>query len=72
MKYLNTPLPQFHHELIWCHYYRGDEGEEAGQDENWGGVCCKDKGWIYGGEQKGGKKQDEEERDGGMCPGRGG
>ena len=34
------------------------------------GVCCKGKGWRVGGYHKGGKNQEDEERGGGMCPGR--
>ena len=47
------------------------EGEEADQDKYWGGVCREGEGQIYGGENKGGKNQDKEERGGGMCPGYG-
>ena len=41
-------------------------------DENWGGVCCKGKGWRDVVEHKGVKNQEDEERGGGMCPGCGG
>ena len=68
LKYLNAPLPKFHHELTCYHNCILDEGEKTEQDENWGGVCCKGKGWRDGGEHKGGKNQEDEERGGGMCP----
>ena len=45
-----------------------DGDEEADQDENWGGVCCKCQGWRVGEDHRGGKKQDDEEIGGGMCP----
>ena len=48
--------------------YRGGENEEADQDENRGGVCCKGQGWRVGEYHRGGKKQDYEERGGGTCP----
>ena len=38
------------------------------QANDWGGVCCKGKGRKDGGEYKGGMKQEDEERGGGMCP----
>ena len=40
-----------------------------GQDENWGGVCCKGKGWRDGVEHKEDNNQENEERVGGMFPG---
>ena len=61
--------PQVHYEITCCHDYKRDKGEEADQDEDQGGVCCKDKGWRDGGEHTGGKKRIFEERDGGVCPG---
>ena len=36
------------------------------QDKNLGGVCCKVKGWRYGGEHNGRKKWEDEEIGGGM------
>ena len=42
--------------------------EEADQDKYWGGVCCKGKGWRFGEDYKGGKKQEDEESGGRMCP----
>ena len=69
----NPPLPhthtQVHHELTCSHKYTGDDGEEADQDGDRCGVCYKGKGRIDGGQQKGGKKLEDEERGGGMCPG---
>ena len=47
----------------------GGEGEESEQDQNQGGVCCKGKGWRVVEYHKGGNKQEDEERDGGICPG---
>ena len=44
LQYLNTPPPQVRHKLTCFHNYRGYEGEEAGQVEDWGGVSCKGKG----------------------------
>ena len=46
---INTTTPQVHHEITCSYNYIGDEGEEAEQGENWGGVCCKGKVWIDGG-----------------------
>ena len=46
---LKDPPTQLHHELTCYHNYIGDEGEEAEQDENWGGVCCKVKACRVGG-----------------------
>ena len=46
--------------------------ESMSADKHWGGVCCKGKGWRDGGEHKGGKNQEDEERADGMCPGCGG
>ena len=66
------PPPQVHHELTCCQDCTGDDGEEAEQDKHWGGVCCKGKGWRYGGEQNVGKNHEDEERADGMRPGCGG
>ena len=38
------------------------------QDEDRCGDPCEGKGWIDGGEDKGGKNQEDEERGGVMCP----
>ena len=35
---INAPPPQVHHELTCCHNCRGDEGEEADQAKDLGGV----------------------------------
>ena len=45
----NGNPPQVHHDITCCHNFTGGYGEEADQDENRGGVCCKDKGWRDGG-----------------------
>ena len=44
MQSLNAPPPQFHHELNLGHNVRGDEGEQADQSEDQGGVSGKGKG----------------------------
>ena len=67
-----TSSPQVHHEITCCKYYTVDDWKEAHQEKNWGGVCCKGKGWRDGGEHRGGKNQEDEERSDGMCPGCGG
>ena len=55
LKYL--PPPRIHHDITYCHNYIGYEVEEADQDKDQGGVYCKGKGRIYGGEHNGGKNQ---------------
>ena len=44
MQSLNAPPPQFHHELNLGHNVRGDEGEQADQSKDQGGVSGKGKG----------------------------
>ena len=41
---------------------------EGVKTKNRGGVFCKDQGMRVGEDNKGGKKQEDEERGGGMCP----
>ena len=67
MQSLNASPPRVHRELTCSKNLRVGEGEEAEQDENWGGLCCKGKGWIVGGYHKGGNNQEDEERVGGVC-----
>ena len=69
LKLLKTTPLQVHHELTCSHYYIEDEGEEADQDKNMGGVCCKGQGWRVGEYHKGGKNQEYEESGGGVFPG---
>ena len=45
MQLIKYPPPQFYHDINCCNKCRGSEGEESDQDKNWGGVCCKVKGW---------------------------
>ena len=68
IKLLNPPPPQFHHDLTCSHNFRGGKYEEAEQDKNRGGVCCKLQGWTVGENHKGVKEQEYEERGGGTCP----
>ena len=49
--------------------YEGYEGEEVDKDEYWVGVLCEDKGQRDGGEDKGGKKQEDGKRGGVLFPG---
>ena len=67
LKFLNPFPPQVYHDITCYHNCRGDEGEEAEQEENWGGVCCNGKCWRVGEDHTGGKNQEDEERVGGMC-----
>ena len=60
---------QVHHEITCSNSCRGYKSEEEEQDEYWGGVCCKGKGWIVGEDHKGRNNQEDEERGGGECPG---
>ena len=61
------PTTQSQHELTCCKNCRGDEREEADQDKDCRGVFFKGKSMRDGGEYKGGKNQEDEERGGGMC-----
>ena len=69
LKTPNATPPQLHCELTCFHSWKGDEGEGADEVEDGGGVSCKGKGWKDGGKYKGGKKQEDKKRVGGMCPG---
>ena len=66
------PTTQFEYYLTYFLNKKGYDGEEADQDEDRGGVCCKVKFRRNGGEHKLGKKQEDEERGVGVCPGCGG
>ena len=66
---LKPPPPQVHPDIPCSRDFRGGEGKESEQEENWGEVCCKVKGWRVGEYHKGGKNQEYEKRGGGMCPG---
>ena len=68
LKYLNNPPPQVHHDLTCYNNFRWGEQEEAEQDENRGGVCCKGRGCRDGVKHNGEKNQEDEERGGVMCP----
>ena len=56
----NRP-PQVNHDITCCNKYEVYEGGEAEQHENWGGVNRDSKDRRDGGEDQGGKKQDDEE-----------
>ena len=64
-----TPPPKSQCEFTCCHNYKVDEWEEVKQEEDWCGDPWYWKFWRDGGEDKGGKKQEYEERFGEMSPG---
>ena len=60
----SNPIPPQDH--LWSKLKRGLR-RRNGSIQKWGGVCCKGKGWRYGGEDEGGRNQEDYERGFGMC-----
>ena len=57
----NQPPPtQVKHGPTFYQNYEVDEGEEAYQDKDWGGVFHEVKGRRYGGGDKGGNNQEDD------------